>query len=89
MKHQSVSVFVTCITKILVKNENFDTMQLAWISLFDDKLHKKIYPLKAVRTTKMNRSAIYVIIVCSFLIRNSIIEADSYLLPHEQSPCNN
>ena len=26
----------------------------------------------------MNRSAIYVIIVCSFLIRNSIIEADSY-----------
>ena len=27
----------------------------------------------------MNHSAIYVIIVCSFLIRNSIIEADSYL----------
>ena len=28
--------------------------------------------------TKMNRSAIYVIIVCSFLIRNSIIEANFY-----------
>ena len=30
-------------------------------------------------TTKMNCSAIYIIIVCSFLIQNSIIEADSYL----------
>ena len=34
---------------------------------------------KGRSTTKMNRSAIYVIIVCSFLMQRSIIEADSYL----------